>query len=372
MRLDILVCSSSMPPTAGEVSRLEAAQGTKWTAIAQARGLATETRDQLGQLVRGARAVPQDTGFVVFGSLAREEVTEGSDVDWALLVDGPADDDHSSTVHRVRALLREQKYRDPGTGGLFGGLAISHELVHRIGGDSDSNRNITQRILLLLESRAPITTDVVRTRVLRVLLTRYLVDDFGYPMPPKHAARVPRFLLNDIVRYWRTVAVDFAAKRREQHGAKWGLRNFKLRMSRKLIFAAGLIACLSCRLRPPDSLAAVPPTETEGDYAAKMAEHLLCFANSTPLDTLAWACMQFGASSETVAKIFGSYDAFLGTLSDTEKRERLDSLGPEQALADPSFKVTREIGDAFQNGLSGLFFDSDQKLREAVQRYGVF
>jgi len=41
----------------------------------------------------------------------------------------------------------------------------------------------------LLESRAPMTTDLVRTRVLRVLLTRYLVDDFGYPMPPKHAAR---------------------------------------------------------------------------------------------------------------------------------------------------------------------------------------
>jgi len=76
---------------------------------------------------------------------------------------------------------------------------------------------------------------VVRTRVLRVLLKRYLVDDFGYAMPPKAAARVPRFLLNDLVRYWRTMAVDFAAKRREREGAGWGLRNFKLRMSRKLI-----------------------------------------------------------------------------------------------------------------------------------------
>jgi len=263
-----------MPPTAGDVAKLEAAHGATWTAIGQARRRAIDTRDELGRLVRAARVVPQDTAFVVFGSLAREEVTEGSDVDWALLVDGPADDEHSSAVNRLRALLRERKYKDPGTGGLFGGLAISHELVHRIGGDSDSNRNITQRILLLLESRAPMTTDLVRTRVLRVLLTRYLVDDFGYPMPPKHAARVPRFLLNDVVRYWRTVAVDFAAKRREQEGAKWGLRNFKLRMSRKLIFAAGLIACVSCELRPPESLAAVPAEETEGDYAAKMSEQV--------------------------------------------------------------------------------------------------
>ncbi len=87
--------------------------------------------------------MPPVGGDVVFGSLAREEVTEGSDVDWALLVDGPADDNHSSTVHRLRAMLRQGGYRDPGTGGLFGGLAISHELVHRIGGDADSNRNVT-------------------------------------------------------------------------------------------------------------------------------------------------------------------------------------------------------------------------------------
>ncbi len=261
-----------MPPVGGDVAKLEALHRASWGAIAEARRRALATREALGQLVIAGRAIPQDTGFVVFGSLAREEVTEGSDVDWALLIDGPADDDHSSTVHRLRAMLRRGGYKDPGTGGLFGGLAISHELVHRIGGDADSNRNITQRILLLLESRAPISTDVVRNRVLRVLLTRYLIDDFGYPMPPKHAARVPRFLLNDIVRYWRTVAVEFAAKRREQEGAKWGIRNFKLRMSRKIIFAAGLIACLSCRLRPPESLSAVPSTETEGDYAAKMAK----------------------------------------------------------------------------------------------------
>ena len=168
------------------------------------------------------------------------------------------------------------------------------------------------------------------------------------------------------------MAVDFAAKRREQEGAKWGLRNFKLRMSRKLIFAAGLIACVSCKLRPPESLAAVPAEETEGDYAAKMSEYLLSFVDSTPLDILAWACTQFGASSKTVADIFASYDAFLAMLSDAETRNRLDSLHPEHALADASFQETRKIGNRFQDGLSALFFDSDEKLKDAVQRYGVF
>ncbi len=104
-----------------------------------------------------------------------------------------------------------------------------------------------------------------------------------------------------------------------------------------------------------------------------MADHLLSFVNRTPLEILAWACVEFGATPDAVAKIFGSYDAFLGTLSDNEKRGRLEALHPEQAQGDAPFKLTRDIGDAFQEGLSGLFFNSaDPKLREAVQRYGVF
>lgn len=36
------------------------------------------------------------------------------------------------------------------------------------------------------------------------------------------------------------------------------------------------------------------------------------------------------------------------------------------------FQETRKIGNQFQEGLSALFFDSDEKLKDAVQRYGVF
>ena len=45
--------------------------------------------------------------------------------------------------------------------------------------------------------------------------------------------RPPRFLLNDLVRYWRTIAVDFESKMRARKGEGWGLRNGTLRLSRK-------------------------------------------------------------------------------------------------------------------------------------------
>jgi hypothetical protein len=353
------------------VLQLAARLGCSWPHIATAGQAAEAERRRLGHAIAARRLIPEDTSFVVFGSLARGEWTPGSDVDWALLVDGPADDNHLTMTHAIRREIDAGGWRQPGREQLFGGLAISHELVHRIGGDNDSNRNITQRILLLLESRSPVPEDTVRERVLRVVLKRYMDDDFGYAMRPSAAARVPRFLLNDIVRYWRTMTVDFAAKRKARAGEGWLVRNFKLRLSRKLIFAAGLSASFSCALRPPAALARVE-NETEGDFAALMTEHVLSFADRTPLSSLAWLALEFDAKPEVARGIFDAYDAFLAILQDGERRKRLEGLTPDTMKADPLFRETREIGDRFQDGLTSLFFGTDDALTTAIQRYGVF
>jgi hypothetical protein len=204
-----------------------------------------------------------------------------------------------------------------------------------------------------------------------VVLRRYLDDDFGYAMPAKAAARVPRFLLNDIVRYWRTMAVDFAAKRRTRAGEGWLLRNFKLRLSRKLIFTAGLAAALSCSLWPPEALRQLQ-NETEADYSAIMTDHLLTFANRTPLETLAWMALAVGAKPVVVNALFASYDGFLGILRDVDKRGRLAELTPDSMKSDALFAETREIGNTFQDGLTGLFYETNEALTKATQRYGVF
>jgi hypothetical protein len=170
------------------------------------------------------------------------------------------------------------------------------------------------------------------------------------------------------MRFWRTMAVDFAAKRRERAGQGWAIRNVKLRLSRKLIFVAGLAMCLTCELRPPPSLRAAGNAK---DFYAALQDVLLGFANRPPLGTLVDFASQFSADG-VASELVDQYEQFLGTLADTETRNRLEKMTLDEAVTDPTFKMARGIGTRFQDALTKLFFATNEELTRATQRYGVF
>jgi predicted nucleotidyltransferase len=346
------------------LEELERKVGRRFPHLSAARELSAATHARLREILRHQE--PSDTSIVVFGSLARGEYTHGSDLDWTLLIDGQADEAHYGQAQAITRLLADEGFHEPGPTGVFGNVAFSHPIIHQIGGQDDTNRNTTQRILLLLES-LPIGNGEAHERVLRLVLSRYVEDDRGILYGRKRHL-IPRFLLNDIVRYWRTVAVDFVYKQRER-GHGWALRNAKLRMSRKLIFTTGLFTCFSFELFRGDERWIDADDRISTPALVRFLRDRI---RRTPLEQLAEALLRPSVSVATAGALFDAYDAFLGVLSDQDKRERLKRLPLDALGRDEVFKEVREIGHSFEEGLHRLFFREDEELRDLIERYGVF
>lgn len=353
-------------PTLGALDRLADRTGAAWPTLSASRQRAWTARRELAEALDGR--VPPDTSVVVFGSLARDEFSGESDIDWTLLVDGAADPAHLGAAREIGAVVHEHG-RQPGREGTFGSLAFSHDLIHNIGGEDDTNSNTTRRILLLLES-APLGPRDAYDRVLTNVLWRYLDEDRGL-WTGSGRAKVPRFLLNDISRYWRTMLVDFAYKQRSRAGRGWALRNIKLRLSRKLIFLSGLLACFSPVLDLDDpQVAAI--FGGAGDGPHRLTRHLLRVIDRPPLEVLAAALLDHAGDDANARALVDAYEAFLALISDEASREELSALRYEEFDDSLAFDRGRAIAADFQRAVSQIFLHGDGPLTRLTVDHGIF
>ncbi len=296
-------------------------------------------------------------------------MTSGSDLDWILLIDGQSVPEHKNQERDIDRSLASGGFVEPGRSGVFGKMVSSHDLVHNIGGEDDLNSNTTRRILLLLES-LPIGNGEAYNRVRRQILRRYLEDDRGLT----HSSgdiRIPRFLLNDLTRYWRTVTVDFVYKQRADNDKKWALRNAKLRMSRKLIFAAGLATVFLCHLDgdADDSLTLLREKKDVSLLTAYIERQIAL----NPLEIIAKVCLNLEIGHETARAIFDSYDRFIAILDDSGKRSELETGRSQDEVRNSEvWGEIRQLSKSFHEGLVALFLKDDRRLQSLAMTYGVF
>jgi hypothetical protein len=305
-----------------------------------------ETARRVGTMRELLSGIELEEGasVVLFGSWGRQELTNDSDDDWAVIVDGADVTRVSPCMDQIGGLIGQGERR-PGPQGVFGDAISCNNLVERIGLEADDNKNLTRRLLLLLESVSVLNDPAHRTCRRRVLE--------GYLDDSVKSYRPPRFLLNDVIRYWRTICVDFVGKERRGAGEKWALRNLKLGLSRKALFAGGLLPVLFCHRFPaPD----IDP------FLAAMIE-------LPSIDRIAWAFLELGAVDAGVRAV-SAYDGFLGLLGDREVRADLEKLSRDEAMGSEVFFQGKRLARDFQQGLLALLFETP--LEPLVREYGIF
>ena len=284
---------------------------------------------------------------IVFGSLARYEATPGSDLDYVVAVHRLPDD-----VRRTRNLIeavveaqRQSGLKNPGRSRMFGTVMSVGDIAERIGLEQDTNLNHSRRILLFQESASVFAPDL-HDRLLHAILQRYLD---GYPVTKKG---VPRFLLNDVLRYWRTIAVDYQAKEWDSLEPNWGLRYIKLLISRKLAFAG--------------TLASVLLTESaEVEYFVEQFR-MPALARLAQLESILDATQR-----SSLAEILGIADEFLGLLATPLFRAEAKGITDlADVPSDSDFARMRIRAGALQDALEVVFFESS--LRDRSIKYLSF
>ena len=279
-----------------------------------------------------------DRILVICGSYARREASKHSDIDFFLISENTNED--NSLIDTVGSAIREVVPHTAAKNGPFQGSVNSSELLQNIGGENDDNRTLTRRILLLLEGEWLFNEEGLRD-FRRKILERYIRKGMK-----DH--QLALFLLNDIIRYYRTIAVDYEFKTYGGEDPKpWGIRNIKLVFSRKLLYASGLFSiAMTADRRRIEKISIL-----EELFTLPVMERMTFICGETELNP-----------------VLRSYNIFLERLADSEVQDRLNKL-QHSNREDSLFRELKNEGHQFTRQLLKLFentFDSTHPIRRAV------
>ncbi len=168
--------------------------------------------------------------MVTCGSYARREASAESDLDYFVIVPNFIQSGKQAETASEPAWLQVARSvtgnvvpAAPATGGAFEWMESPDTMLSNIGGDGDSNAKFTRRMLFLLEGEW-LSNEAEFNSVRRQILERYI-------RPGMADHQLARFLLNDIIRYYRTMAVDYEFKTVEGDAPKpWGDQEHQTRV----------------------------------------------------------------------------------------------------------------------------------------------
>jgi hypothetical protein len=266
---------------------------------------ASHSRDLIGRVRTELSAISSccrpDLCIYAAGSLARLETGRISDLDLFFIADRLDRKKEKSISHldEIQAFsdlirLNEKLQLQPFSGdGEYLKIHELDDVIAGTGSSKDDSENLfTTRLLLLLESQWLTGETVYKTAISKVL-EMYFRDGRG-----RRDFR-PLFLLNDVLRYWRTLCLNYE-RDRGQPGKPWWKRNLNLKFPRKLTVYSMVLLIVTTRM------SSVP------DFTA--------LSEKTPLERLAHALDLMGDENllTDFTRVLDDYEDFLAAKSHSE------------------------------------------------------
>ena len=280
-------------------------------------------RTQLEQVLKDAPGADR-LALIATGSYGRGEACSESDMDLFNIYDDSVTEEQKALHEGLIAPIIEKEIPKPaGSTETFGTTVFEsiESLTQNIGGQNDSNKKLTHRMLFLLEGACLFNQNNF-DKYRQKLLKTYIKED-------TKEAKLNKFLLNDIIRYYRTITTDFEYKVTED-GKSWGLRNIKLRFSRKLLYFSGVIVV----------------AQTSDLLREAQIEKTLELLTLKPLERLC------SISKQGVDAVIAPYEFFLGQISNAEIRHVLESVKKAERESSSEYKLLRGKGHDFSTSLA--------------------
>lgn len=294
------------------------------------------------------------------GSLGRMEALAHSDCDLIVILHDDYDSNANAVDQTMQAIWTQLEALDlrlPKSWGIFVEPASVADLTREdaLGNLNDSRAIFGKRLQCLLDSQP-----LFRPRQFEQM-QRQILEWYATAFVNEHADKPWTYLLNDLIRYYRSYAAWQQFELKVEHDDSWYIRNAKLRTSRLTMYA-GLLFLLgeSSRQRPADKVG-----------------WLLDRLKLTPLERLVWVMGQYRDADLAIMQLLENYEVFLAAMNDAATRQALINEAP-RTLADlpperiPAYRPIHESSSNIMDILTRFVLARGDDWSQRFLRYLLF
>lgn len=270
------------------------------------------------------------------GSYARHEASANSDIDLFFVhtgsshsVEVPSRLDELRLFARVIEIGESMDLPPFSNDGEYLKILYLDDMLSMLGGPADDFHNyFTARMLLLLESTPLANNDRFRE------MSEAVIESYFRDYPDHSKEFRPVFLINDILRFWKTLCLNYEHRRNRpeddlEKKRQQQVKNFKLKFSRLLTCFGTIVAI--CSMPPP----------IDGD-------NILTLTRMTPLERFLSAIKNESGLAGLRREVLQHYAWFMEhTALTTEKlREHFEEAPDREAMFDRADSFGRLVYDA--------------------------